>query len=48
MYEEFERLNHLGAELDRTRGIAAHTQEWLRRLMKDEAIIGEEPPTTTQ
>jgi hypothetical protein len=48
MYEEFERLNRLGADLDRERGIEAHTQEWLRRLIKDEAIIGEESPTTTQ
>ena len=48
MYEEFERLNRLGAELDRTRGIEAHTQEWLRRLMTDEAIIGEESLTETE
>jgi hypothetical protein len=48
MYEEFERLNRLGADLDRERGIKAHTQEWLRRLIKDEAIIGEESPTTTE
>ena len=48
MYEEFERLNHQGADLDRERGIAAHSQEWLRRLMTDEAVIGEEPPTTTE
>jgi len=48
MYEEFERLNNLGTALDRERGIAAHSQEWLRRLMTDEAVIGEEPPTTTE
>src|SRR5215216_1539787 len=29
MYEEFERLNNLGTALDRERGIAAHSQEWL-------------------
>ena len=48
MYEEFERLNNLGAALDRQRSIAAHSQEWLHRLMRDEAVIGEEPPTTTE
>ena len=48
MYEEFERLNRLGADLDRERGIAAHPQEWLRRLMQDEAVIGEEPLTTME
>ena len=48
MYEDVERLNHLGADLEREQGIAAHTQEWLRRLMTDEAVIGEEPLTTTE
>src|SRR5215216_5021457 len=48
MYEEFERLNNLGTALDRERGIAAHSQEWLRRLMRDEAVIGEEPATATK
>jgi len=48
MYEEFERLNNLGTALDRERGIAAHSQEWLRRLMRDEAVIGGEPATTTE
>ena len=48
MYEEFEWLNRLVTDLDRERGIAAHPQEWLRRLMTDEAVIGEEPPTTTE
>ena len=48
MYGEFERLNRLGADLDRERGIAAHPQEWLRRLMQDEAVIGEEPLTTME
>ena len=48
MYEDFERLNHLGAELDREQGIEPHTQGWLRRLMTDEAVIGEEHPTTTE
>ena len=34
--------------LDRTRGIEAHTQEWLRRIMTDEAVIGKEPPTEAE
>ncbi len=48
MYEDVERLNRVGADLDREQGIAAHSQEWLRRLMTDEAVIGEEPLTTTE
>ena len=47
LYEDFERLNRLGTDLARERGIAAHRQEWLRRIMTDEAVIGEEPPTAT-
>jgi hypothetical protein len=47
LYEDFERLNRLGTDLARERGIAAHPQEWLRRIMTDEAVIGEEPPTAT-
>ena len=48
MYEDFERLNRVVTDLDRERGIAAHPQEWLRRLMTDEAVIGEEPFTTME
>jgi hypothetical protein len=47
LYEDFERLNSLGTDLASERGIAAHSQEWLRRIMTDEAVIGEEPPTAT-
>jgi hypothetical protein len=42
MYEEFERLNRLGEELDRERGIEPHPQEWLRRIMEEEAVVGVE------
>ena len=48
LYEDSEYLYRVCADLDRKRGIAAHPQEWLRRLMTDEAVIGEEPPTTTE
>jgi len=46
MYEEFERLSHLGEELDRQRGIEPHPRAWLLRLMEDEAVVGEESTTT--
>ena len=42
MYEEFERLNRVGVELDRERGIEPHPQDWLRPLMEDEAVVGAE------
>jgi hypothetical protein len=42
MYEEFERVNRLGVELDRERDIEPHPQDWLRRLMEDEAVVGAE------
>jgi hypothetical protein len=48
VYEEFERLNRVVTDLDREQGIAANTQEWLHRLMTDEAVRGEEPPPTTE
>jgi hypothetical protein len=47
MYEEFERLKRLGVSLDRARNIEPHPREWLHRLMEDEAVMGEEPPTAT-
>jgi hypothetical protein len=47
MYGDFEHLCRMLADLDRERGIAAPTQERLRQLMEEEAIRGEEPPTTT-
>jgi hypothetical protein len=42
MYEEFERINRLGVELDRKRNIEPHPQDWLRRLMEDETVVGGE------
>ena len=45
IYEEFERLNQLMAELDSERGSEPPTQELLRRMVEDEAALGEEPPT---
>jgi hypothetical protein len=47
MYGDFEHLCRMLADLDRERGIAAPTQERLRQLMEEEAVRGEEPPTTT-
>ena len=46
MYEEFERLNLLGIDLFRERGIEPHPHVWLRHLMEDEALVGKESPTT--
>jgi hypothetical protein len=48
LYEDFQRLNRLVADLDSERGIEPLTQESLRQLMEDEAVLGEEPPTTTE
>ena len=45
IYEEFERLNQLMADLDSERGSEPPTQELLRRMVEDEAALGEEPPT---
>jgi hypothetical protein len=42
MYEEFERINRLGVEMDHERDIEPHPHDWLRRLMEDEATVGAE------
>jgi hypothetical protein len=42
MYEEFERLYRVVAELERERGIEPPTQGLLRQAMEDEAIAGED------
>ena len=42
MYEEFERINRVDVELDREQGTEPHPQDWLRRLMEDEAVVGAE------
>ena len=44
MYEEFERINRLGVELDREQGVEPHPREWLRRIMEDEAVVGAVDP----
>jgi hypothetical protein len=45
LYEEFEQLDRLMADLDRERGIPALTPEQLRQFLEGEAVRGEEPPT---
>jgi len=48
LYEDFERLNRLLTDLDRERGIEPITQGEARRVVEDEAVIGEEPPARAQ
>jgi hypothetical protein len=49
--EEFERLSRLMADMSRERGIPEPTPEMLskmlRQTLEEEALRGEEPPTTT-
>jgi len=47
LIEEFEDLSRQMAELDRERGIEPPTQEQLRQVMEEEAVIGQEPDDTT-
>jgi hypothetical protein len=48
-FEDFEYLMRRMVDMNRERGVpAAPTQEWLRRLMEDEAVVGEEPPALTE
>ncbi len=54
LYEEFEHLSGVLADLERERGVEPPTKEWLLRILEeesavseDEAILGEEPPATT-
>jgi hypothetical protein len=48
LYEGFEQLSRLMADMNRERGIPPYLKpELLRRFMEAEAGIGEEPPTTT-
>ena len=46
-FEDFEDLSHRIAEMEREHGISPPTKEVLRRIMEDEAVIGEEPSATT-
>jgi len=45
LYEEFEHLCHVFADLDCKGGIAAYQQEQLRQIMEDELVTAEEPPS---
>jgi hypothetical protein len=44
--EDFERLDRLLRDLER--GIEPITQGEMRRVVEDEAVIGEEPPARAQ
>lgn len=46
IYEDFERLERLTTDLDRERGNEPVTRAELRRVMEDEAVLGEESSTT--
>src|SRR5215210_208066 len=46
LYEEFEGLVGVVAELDHARGVTAPTREQVRQIFEDEAVKGEEPSTT--
>jgi hypothetical protein len=48
--EEFEYLSGVMAQMDRERGTASRTQEWLRQfpLMEVEAAKAEEPPAAAE
>jgi hypothetical protein len=55
LYEEFENLSGVLADLERERGIEPPTKEQLRQVIDDEAIaggdeavIGEKPPTKAE
>ncbi len=47
MWEDFEHLCRTMAEMDRKRGIAPLTPEWLRKFLEWDATMDEEPSTTT-
>jgi hypothetical protein len=47
LYEEFEYLCRVMAEMDRKRGAAPPTRVWMRQVLEWDATIDEEPPTTT-
>jgi hypothetical protein len=46
LYEEFEGLVGVMAELDRERGVTAPTREQVRQIFEDEAVKGEESSAT--
>jgi hypothetical protein len=46
LYEGFERLSRLVADMDRMRGSSDPTPELVRRSLEEEVARGQEPPTT--
>jgi hypothetical protein len=46
LYEEFEHLSRVVAELESKRGTEPPTKEYLRQVMEREAVLGEEPSGT--
>jgi hypothetical protein len=44
VYEDFERLDRLVADINKEQGIPVPTGERLRRIMEDETTVGEESP----
>jgi hypothetical protein len=48
IYEDFERLDRVVADLDRERHVEPNTQEVVLRILKDESTIGEESSTTEE
>jgi hypothetical protein len=47
LYEEFEYLSGVLADIDRSRGIESYEQARVRQTLEYEALLGEEPPTAT-
>jgi hypothetical protein len=48
IYEEFEYLSRLMADLDPEQGAAPRSPEVLRQVMEWESVVGEEPSTMTE
>ena len=48
IYEEFEYLTRLMADLDPEQGAAPQRPEVLRQVMEWESVVGEEPSTMTE
>lgn len=47
-YKEFERLIHLGTELDREQGVGPLPQDQLHQLMDHETVVGEEASSSEE
>ena len=48
IYEEFEYLSRLMADLDPEQGAAPRRPEVVRQVMEWESVVGEEPSTMTE